>query len=44
MSNEWKDRVIRGGGVREGANHQRPSQAHRIPLGPLGNGRGQLWP
>ena len=20
MSNEWKDRVIRGGGVREGAN------------------------
>ena len=27
---------------REGANHQRPSRAHRIPLGPLGNGRGTM--
>ena len=37
-------RVVCREEYREGANHQRPSQAHRIPLGPLGNGRRRLWP
>ena len=36
-------RVVCREEYREGANHQRPSRAHRIPLGPLGNGRRQLW-
>ena len=28
---------------REGTNHRQPSQAHRIPPDPTGNGRRQLW-
>ena len=36
-------RVVCRQEYREGANHQRPSQVHRIPLGPLGNDRRQLW-